>query len=251
MSGISDSLVRHRPHAPRPAHPDDRVATPQTAPAAARSAAAAARTRPGGNVSAFGPGLDGTPPGGATGCVCGHGTALDPAVGSPRPEISAICAHGSAPGGGAGPAGVSRPAPLSAALATQGLHLQPRTVRKYLRLMGASYQRTKSCLRHTQDPERGRWPAPSYRRLKKSPRRPSPALVLGRKRILPLSAPHLYLEPTRHPPPRPLRKYAGPTRECGSRAGGPRHYPHGALDLSQGYCAQQCSEIANRMSVRI
>ena len=31
---------------------------------------------------------------------------------------------------------------LSAALATQGLHLQPRTVRKYLRLKGASYPRT-------------------------------------------------------------------------------------------------------------
>ena len=33
-------------------------------------------------------------PGGASGCVCGHDTALDPAVGGPRPEVSALCAHG-------------------------------------------------------------------------------------------------------------------------------------------------------------
>ena len=131
MSGISDSLVRHRPHAPRPAHPDDRAATPHIAPAAARSAAAAARTRPGRNVSAFGPGLDGTPPGGTSGCVCGHGPALDPAVGGPRPEVSALCAHGSSPGGGAAPAGVSRPAPLSAAPA--GVEFPHAGLRPWLR----------------------------------------------------------------------------------------------------------------------
>ncbi len=36
---------------------------------------------------------------------------------------------------------------LEAALATQGLHLKPRTVRKYLRLMGASDKRAKLSLK--------------------------------------------------------------------------------------------------------
>ena len=58
---------------------------------------------------------------------------------------------------------------LSAALATQGLPLQPRTVRKYLRLMGASYQRTKSCLRHKQDPERVAAARAELGELKKKP----------------------------------------------------------------------------------
>ena len=62
-----------------------------------------------------GPGLACTPPGGASGCVRGHGAARDPAVGSPGFEISAPCAQGSSPGGGAPPAGVSSPAPRSAA----------------------------------------------------------------------------------------------------------------------------------------
>ena len=62
---------------------------------------------------------------------------------------------------------------LSAALATQGLHLQPRTVRKYLRLMGASYQRTKSCLRHKQDPERV---AVARAELQAFKKKPAPAI---------------------------------------------------------------------------
>ena len=118
MSGIPESCVRHCSHTPPPAHPDEFSATPQTAPAATRSAPTAARTGPGGNVSTFGPRLDCTPPGGASGCVRGHGAARDPAVGGPGPEVSALCTHGSSAGGGAAPAGVSRSAPLSAALAT-------------------------------------------------------------------------------------------------------------------------------------
>ncbi len=58
---------------------------------------------------------------------------------------------------------------LSAALATQGLHLQPRTVRKYLRLMGASYPRTQSCLRHKQDPARVAAARAELHERKKSP----------------------------------------------------------------------------------
>ena len=58
---------------------------------------------------------------------------------------------------------------LSAALATQGLHLQPRTVRKYLRLMGASYPRPQSCLRPKQDPERVAAARAELRELKKKP----------------------------------------------------------------------------------
>ena len=58
---------------------------------------------------------------------------------------------------------------LSETLATQGLHLQPRTVRKYLRLMGASYQRTNSCLRHKQDPERVAAARAELQELKKRP----------------------------------------------------------------------------------
>ena len=45
-------------------------------------------------------------------------------------------------------------AQLAEVLATEkGLVMRPRTVRKYLQLMGARYVRTKYVLRHRQDPE--------------------------------------------------------------------------------------------------
>ena len=45
-------------------------------------------------------------------------------------------------------------ATLSVALAEEeGLHLKPRTVRKYLQGMGARWRRTHATLRHRQDPE--------------------------------------------------------------------------------------------------
>ncbi len=44
-------------------------------------------------------------------------------------------------------------AQLAEALADKGLVMKPRTVRKYLKLMGARYVRTKYVLRHRQDPE--------------------------------------------------------------------------------------------------
>ena len=43
-------------------------------------------------------------------------------------------------------------AQLAEALADKGLVMQPRTVRKYLKLMGARYVRTKYVLSHRQDP---------------------------------------------------------------------------------------------------
>ena len=45
MSGIPESCVRHCSHTPPPAHPDEFSATPQTAPAATRSAPTATRER--------------------------------------------------------------------------------------------------------------------------------------------------------------------------------------------------------------
>ena len=44
-------------------------------------------------------------------------------------------------------------APLAAALAAKGLPMQPRTVRQYLKLMGARTVRTTYVLRHRQDRE--------------------------------------------------------------------------------------------------
>ena len=45
-------------------------------------------------------------------------------------------------------------ATLSVALAAEeGIHLKPRTVRKYLQGMGARWRRTHASLRHRQDPE--------------------------------------------------------------------------------------------------
>ncbi len=207
MSGFSDSLVRHRLHAPLPAHPDDLAATPQTAPAAAP------RTGPGGNMSAFGPRLEGTPPGGASECVRGHGTALDPAVGGPRPEASALCALGSSTGGGTGPEGVSSPATQIAA---------PAGVEFPDAVCGLGYPGSASAAAHdAQVPAADGGQVPAHQVL---------------------SAPHVCLEPTRMPPPRPLRKYAGPTRECVSRAGGPRTTPTapwgGGAHLEKCRCAR-------------
>ncbi len=44
-------------------------------------------------------------------------------------------------------------AQLAEVLAAKGLIMKPRTVRKYLKLMGARYVRTQYVLRHRQDPE--------------------------------------------------------------------------------------------------
>ncbi len=58
---------------------------------------------------------------------------------------------------------------LAVALAEEGLSLRPRTVRKYLHLMGARYRRTKACLRHQQDPVQVAQAREELAALKKSP----------------------------------------------------------------------------------
>ncbi len=60
-------------------------------------------------------------------------------------------------------------AQLAAALAEKGIVMQPRTVRKYLQLMGARYRRTTYCLRHKQDPARVAQAREALDTLKKRP----------------------------------------------------------------------------------
>ena len=67
---------------------------------------------------------------------------------------------------------------LSAALATQGLHLQPRTVRKYLGLMGPATSAPRPVCGTNRTRNGWRWPAPSYRRLKKARAGQLPRLYL-------------------------------------------------------------------------
>jgi transposase len=60
-------------------------------------------------------------------------------------------------------------AQLAAALADKGLVMKPRTVRKYLKLMGARYVRTTYVLRHRQDREAAAAARAELDDLKKKP----------------------------------------------------------------------------------
>ncbi len=60
-------------------------------------------------------------------------------------------------------------AQLAEALAEKGILMQPRTVRKYLGLMGARYRRTKYTLQPKQDPSRVAQAREALKELKKSP----------------------------------------------------------------------------------
>ena len=68
-------------------------------------------------------------------------------------------------------------AQLAEALTDKGLVMQPRTVRKYLQLMGARYVRTTYVLRHRQDPAAVAEARAELDDLKKSPHRSAPALL--------------------------------------------------------------------------
>ncbi len=181
MSGISDSLVRHRPM-PHALH-IQMTARQRRKPQLRHDPRLRPRERD--RVEMCLLSAQGWT---AWRCIwmwCGHGPALDPAVGGPRPEVYALCAYGSSPGGDAAPAGVSRPALLSAAPAGvefpdavcgpgyAGSASAAAHGAQYLRLMGASYQRTKSCLRHKQDPERV---AVARAELQAFKKKPAPAI---------------------------------------------------------------------------
>ena len=96
---------------------------------------------------------------------------------------------------------------LSEALAAEeDIHLKPRTVRLYLKRMGAQWRRTHASVRHKQDPDLATAAGATLAGLKKSPRTRSWTFSSSTK---PASAP-----PCRPPTPGPRRGCArsSPTR---------------------------------------
>ncbi|MCE2467263.1 MAG: transposase [Caldilineaceae bacterium] len=80
-------------------------------------------------------------------------------------------------------------AQLAEALADKGLVMKPRTVRKYLKLMGARYVRTKYVLRHRQDPEAAAAARTELDDFKKSRLRTTGPLLPRRNGLRPQPAP--------------------------------------------------------------
>jgi len=96
---------------------------------------------------------------------------------------------------------------LSAALAAEeDIHLKPRTVRFYLKRMGAQWRRTHANVRHKQDPDLAAAAGTTLAGLKKSPKTRSWTSSSSTK---PASAPAC---PPPTPGPRPACDRSSPTR---------------------------------------
>ena len=104
-------------------------------------------------------------------------------------------------------------ATLAVALAAEeGLHLKPRTVRKYLQGMGARWRRTHATLRHRQDPEQA---AAAQGQLADFKKKPWLAPLISFSWTRPASVPPC---PPPTPGPDPACDRSSPTRTPGADA---------------------------------
>lgn len=126
-------------------------------------------------------------------------------------------------------------AQLAEALAAEkGIVMKPRTVRKYLKLMGARYVRTKYVLRHRQDREAA---AEAQEELDDLKKKPGPT-AYGSSSSTKAASPSPSLPPTAGAAattgPRCRTKTPGPARERDGGPGRPRCHADAAPDLVGG-----------------